>query len=139
MAIPAHGPLDGPARRVAGLLAFALAFAVSGALFVAAAQASGDGERERDRGRVGDHERARAAVQAGEVLPLAVLLQRLQRTHPGQVLEVELERDDGRWLYELKLLQPGGQLLKLEIDAASGQVLKARSRPSPPRPAASAP
>jgi uncharacterized membrane protein YkoI len=47
------------------------------------------------------------------------------------VLEVELERDDGRWIYELKLLQGGGQLLKLELDAATGQVLKVRSRPVP--------
>ncbi len=96
-------------------------------LLVPGAHAGGDRERERDR----DHERARAAVQAGQVLPLATLLQQLQRSHPGQVLEVELERDDGRWIYELKLLQGGGQLLKLELDAATGQVLKARSRPAP--------
>jgi hypothetical protein len=75
-----------------------------------------------------DHERARAAVQAGEVLPLPVLLERLQRTHPGQVLELELEREHGRWIYEVKLLQPGGQLLKLELDAGTGQVLEARRR-----------
>ncbi len=102
-----------------------------------AGPAMADGRRDRDHER--DHDRARAAVQAGEVLPLAVLLQRLQRSHPGQVLEVELERDDGRWTYELKLLQPGGQLLKLEVDGASGQVLKSRSRAAPPRAAASAP
>ncbi len=82
-----------------------------------------------------DHERARAAVQAGQVLPLATLLQRLQRSHPGQVLEVELERDDGRWVYELKLLQPGGRLLKLELDAATGAVLKSRARGAAPLPA----
>ncbi|MCU0774462.1 MAG: PepSY domain-containing protein [Ideonella sp.] len=75
-----------------------------------------------------DHDRARAAMQAGEVLPLGTLLERVQRRHPGQVLEVELEREDGRWIYELKLLQPGGQLLKLEVDAANGQVLDVRRR-----------
>lgn len=75
-----------------------------------------------------DHERARAAVQAGEVLPLATLLERLQRTHPGQVLELELEREDGRWIYELKLLQTDGQLLKLEVDAATGQVLELKRK-----------
>ena len=40
-----------------------------------------------------DHELARAAVLAGEVLPLPAVLERLQRTHPGQVLELELEPD----------------------------------------------
>jgi uncharacterized membrane protein YkoI len=73
-----------------------------------------------------DHERARAAVQAGEVLPLPNLLQKLQRTHPGQVLELELARDDDRWIYEVKLLQANGQLLKLELDAGTGQVLQAK-------------
>ena len=75
-----------------------------------------------------DHDRARAALQAGEILPLAPVLQRVAAEHPGQVLEVELERDDGVWLYEIKLLQAGGGLLKLEVDAASARVLKARSR-----------
>lgn len=77
-------------------------------------------------GRKDDHDRARAAVQAGEVLPLPALLERLQRTHPGGVLELELEREHGRWIYEVKLLQPDGQLLKLEVDAATAQVLKVR-------------
>jgi len=73
-----------------------------------------------------DHERARAALQAGEVLPLPTLLDKLNRTHPGQVLELELERDDGRWVYEVKLLQADGRLLKLALDAGTGQVIEAR-------------
>lgn len=75
-----------------------------------------------------DHERARAAVQAGEVLPLATVLERLQRTHPGQVLELELEREHERWVYDIKLLQPNGQLVKLRVDARTAQVLEARQR-----------
>lgn len=75
-----------------------------------------------------DHDRARAAVQAGQVLPLKTMLERLERDHPGQVLEVDLEQEDGRWVYEVRLLQAGGRLLKLELDAASGDVLKRRER-----------
>lgn len=78
--------------------------------------------------RDGDHDRARAAVQAGEVLPLPAVLEQLRRSHPGQVLEVELERDDGRWRYEVKLLQADGQLRKLVLDARSGAVLAERRR-----------
>jgi len=104
------------------------AWAVSTAVLLLAQPARADDS-------VRDHERARAAVQAGQVLPLPVLLQRLQRSHPGQVLEVELEHDDGRWVYELRLLQPGGRLLKLELDAATGAVLKARERGAPRAPA----
>ena len=75
-----------------------------------------------------DHERARAAVQAGAVLPLPTLLERLLRTHPGQVLELELEHDDGRWIYEVKLLQANGQLLKLDLDAGTGRVLQLKRK-----------
>lgn len=80
-----------------------------------------------------DHDRARAAVLAGEVLPLPTLLERLQRSNPGQVLELELERSDERWIYEIKLLQPDGQLVRLEVDAATAQVLtlKRKDKPKP--------
>jgi len=75
-----------------------------------------------------DHERARAAVASGEVLPLPVVLERLRRTHPGQVLELELERQDARWIYEIKLLQANGQLLKVKLDARTAQLLEARRK-----------
>lgn len=82
-------------------------------------------------GEHGDHERARAAVQAGEVLPLAAVLERLQQSHPGQVLELELDREDGRWIYEIRLLQADGQLLRLDVDARTAQVLSVRRRHDP--------
>lgn len=85
-----------------------------------------------------DHERARAALQAGEVMPLQKLLERVQRQHPGDVLEVELEREDGRWVYELKLLQRGGQVLRLDVDGRTGDVLRSRTRGGSGEPANSA-
>jgi Peptidase propeptide and YPEB domain len=77
-----------------------------------------------------DHDRARAALKAGEVMPLSTLLERLQKTHPGQVLDLELEREDGHWIYEIKLLHSNGQLLKLVVDARTGSVLTVRQRHS---------
>ncbi len=64
-------------------------------------------------------------------MPLAELLERLQRSHPGQVLEIELEREDregGRWTYEIKLLQANGQLLKLELDARTAELLDVKRK-----------
>lgn len=81
--------------------------------------------KDRDRS---DHDRARSAVEAGTALPLPALLEKLQRTHPGQVLELELERDDGRWIYEVKLLHNNGQLLKIKLDAATGALLEVKQR-----------
>jgi uncharacterized membrane protein YkoI len=80
--------------------------------------------RERD-----DHERARQAVASGQILPLKAILARVEREAPGEVLEVELEQSDsGAWVYELKVLQAGGVLTKLKLDARTGAVLKSRSR-----------
>ncbi len=98
-------------------------------LLLVAVLGSGAGmARER-----GDHERAREAVVSGQILPLGTVLERLEREQAGQVLEIELESRDERWIYEVKLLQPGGQLLRLEVDAATGTVtdrrVRARARP----------
>jgi len=57
-------------------------------------------------------------------LPLTEILARVARSHPGQVLAVELERDDGRWMYELKLLQSDGLLVRLKVDARDGTVVR---------------
>ena len=117
-------PATAPVRRRTGALA-ALRTALAALLLSACALPIAWG------GSRGDHERAHAAVRAGEVLPLATLLERLQRTHPGQVLELELDREDGRWIYEIKLLQANGQLLRLEVDAGTGQVLEVRRKARP--------
>ena len=75
-----------------------------------------------------DHDRARQALEAGEVLPLRAILDRVERDYPGQVMEVELERKDERWIYEVKVLRTGGALVKLKIDGRTGNVLGARER-----------
>lgn len=75
-----------------------------------------------------DHERARRALEAGEVLPLRTVLAKVEVDHPGQVMELELEREDGRWLYEIKILQTGGVLIKLDVDARDGRVLAVKGQ-----------
>lgn len=79
-----------------------------------------------------DHDRARKAVEAGEVLPLRTILDRVERTHPGQVIDVELEREheDGRerWIYEIKLLRSDGALIKLKVDARDGNLLGSKRK-----------
>lgn len=73
-----------------------------------------------------DQDRVRDAVRSGEVMSFDALRQRLLKSHPGEVLELELEREHGRWIYEIKLLQPDGRIVKLELDARSGEVLRER-------------
>ena len=73
-----------------------------------------------------DHERARAAVGAGQIRPLADILTEVERRYLGRVIETDLDHEDGRWVYEFKLLPPAGQVFKLEVDATSGAVLRSK-------------
>ena len=75
-----------------------------------------------------DHDLARQALQSGQVLPLRTVLERLERQAPGQVLEVELEHESGQWVYEVKVLQSDGRVVKLLLDARDARVLKRRQR-----------
>jgi len=75
-----------------------------------------------------DQERATQAVQAGEILSLRVILERLEQTQPGQVLDVEFEQKKGVWIYELKILKAGGRLQKLKVDAKTGEIISNKER-----------
>lgn len=75
-----------------------------------------------------DHDRARKALEAGEILPLRTIIDRLDRDYPGQILEVELERDDGQWIYEVKLVRDKGAVIKLKLDARDGTLLGIKGR-----------
>ncbi|CAM5787980.1 PepSY domain-containing protein [Castellaniella caeni] len=89
-----------------------------------------------------DRTEAERLQQMGEVLPLSQVLSRVASEYPGQVLKVEFEDDDDfkdcsdtsrpctdRWIYELKILQDQGRLVKLKVDAHTGQVLWVGRRP----------
>jgi uncharacterized membrane protein YkoI len=70
-----------------------------------------------------DHERARAAMEAGRIRPLAQLLSEIERRYVGQVVETDLDHDDDRWTYKFKLLPPSGRMYRVVIDAATGAVV----------------
>lgn len=78
-----------------------------------------------------DHEQAREAVQRGEILPLEEVLARVRRDFAGEMLAVELEREqhdpfDGQLVYEVKMLTDDGAVTELYYDARTGELLKAR-------------
>lgn len=85
-----------------------------------------DDDYGHDRGR--DQDRARAAVQRGEVLPLRDILERAEAEFPGRLLEAELEDDHGRLTYEVKLLTEDGRVLELVYDARDGNLLGVEGR-----------
>lgn len=72
-----------------------------------------------------DHEDAFALREAGEILPFDRIVERALAVVPGTVLEAELERKRGRYVYELELLTPAGRHAKLYLDAKTGELVEA--------------
>ncbi|MER1966040.1 PepSY domain-containing protein [Castellaniella sp. GW247-6E4] len=87
-----------------------------------------------------DQDLAGRLQAAGEVLPLQEVLGLVARDYPGQVLRVEFEDDEdcvrdarpaacpSRWIYELRILQSEGRLVKLKVDARDGRILSVKRR-----------
>ncbi len=75
-----------------------------------------------------DHDRARQAVRSGEALPLRTILDKAAAEFPGELIEAELEDEHGRLIYEIKLISPDGNVLKVYYDARDGSVLKIKGR-----------
>lgn len=71
-----------------------------------------------------DYDTARKLQQAGDILPLETILHKLQQTHPGKVLEVELETKHKKVVYEIELLDAQGKVWELKVDARSGEIIK---------------
>lgn len=104
------GAMTTPApARAAGLL-------LAGLLALASAASAGEA----------DHDRARRAVEAGEIKPLREIAAEAEKTHGGQLIEAELESERGRMIYELKLLTREGRVVKLLYDARTGSPLPDR-------------
>lgn len=66
--------------------------------------------------------------EAGKILPMEDILSRSRAAQPGQIVEVELDRENGRYVYEVKLIDDRNTVHKLELDAASGEVLRRKQK-----------
>ncbi len=71
-----------------------------------------------------DQERVWEARKRGDILPLEDILAKVLRLHPGEVLEIELDDDDGELIYEIEVLTRRGIVLEMDVDARTGKILK---------------
>lgn len=87
-----------------------------------------------------DHERARAAMEAGVIMPLHRILLEVEDQFDGRVIEVKLtDLDAGLhgWIYAITLLTPQNNVLRIKVDAGTAMLLlvegqgieEARKRP----------
>ena len=70
-----------------------------------------------------DHDQVLELVEQGRILPLQTVLERADVKQAGQLLEAELEREDGTWVYELEVLDADGRVRELYYDAGTGERL----------------
>lgn len=70
------------------------------------------------------HDEARRLLERGEILPLETVLEHARRHRSGDVLEVELDEEHGRHVYEILLLDDRGRVWELELDAATGELIE---------------
>ncbi|MCW0180665.1 MAG: PepSY domain-containing protein [Zavarzinia sp.] len=75
-----------------------------------------------------DHERALEALREGRILPVEAILDAARKDFGGDVLDIELEDEDEGFIYEIKLIAADGRIMKLDYDAATGQLLRVRQR-----------
>lgn len=125
LGVPNRRPRPRSRRRGRSLLVGCLlAATVLFALSAAAGAAPG----------VEDEEEEDAKPRYGEVASVEQLLVQIRQRFDGRVLKVELDQEwrrDGRiWVYEAKLLTQAGEVLKLEYDARSLELIEVQ-RPKP--------
>lgn len=70
---------------------------------------------------------ARKLSDAGIILPLEKIVAAAKAAKPGEILETELERKQGRYVYEVEILDARGQVWEVELDASSGKLIAVES------------
>jgi uncharacterized membrane protein YkoI len=71
-----------------------------------------------------EQDAVRAIKQRGDILSLDKILQDAHGQHAGRVLESELEQKDGRYVYEVELVDDQGRVREMRFDARSGEMLR---------------
>lgn len=79
----------------------------------------GRGGRDREH-----REDVRGAVERGDIRSLEQVLDLVRPQIDGEIVGVELEQEDGLWVYELRVADRRGRLLEVYVDAATARIVK---------------
>lgn len=66
----------------------------------------------------------RELVRQGKLMSLESIMLLYPEKQYGKLLDLEVEREHGAVIYELKFLRADGRIIELEIDAANGLLLE---------------
>src|SRR6185312_12439335 len=63
------------------------------------------------------------AIKSGDILPLDEIVRRATAQYPGKITEIELGSSDGRYMYEIDIVDEGGIKRELRLDAKTAELL----------------
>jgi uncharacterized membrane protein YkoI len=90
--------------------------------------ARADGDDDDDDDEENRRRAARLARESGQIMGLAELMGRVERRYVGRIVKVELDRRDGRWVYEFRLLPPDGRMFRVELFGENGELRRTEGR-----------
>jgi uncharacterized membrane protein YkoI len=89
------------------------------------AHAASDVVQEQDDGDdAREQYDAREALRLGKIRPLEEIVAAVREKIAGDIIEIEFEVDDGRYIYEIELIQPSGQIVEIEVDAQTKDIIE---------------
>lgn len=139
-------------KRALMILSLGLFMAVSGTgpialpgLYLASAWADGDRESDHDSDRGSDSRDSehdsdnrrsgsgrdqgklgavRDDVAKSKILPLSKLKTIIIKRFGPNIIDIEIEKEMGLWVYEFKIISKNGRLIEVYMNAETGQILK---------------
>ncbi len=107
-------------RTFRGVRFWLLLLLLSAAIVVPQVASSDDTKSECKRSQ----DCALDAFKSGDIRTLSDVLVVVREKVPGEVVKVKLTREDGVWVYEVKVLTPSGRRREVEINAHTLAVIK---------------
>jgi uncharacterized membrane protein YkoI len=68
------------------------------------------------------------AVERGDIRSLADILAAIRDQLPGEVAGVEVERKNGHWIYEFRVVDGRGRLFEVRVDARSAAIERVKEK-----------
>lgn len=82
--------------------------------------AADDDDDDDDRA---EREAMRTAVERGDIKSLAEILKLVAPQLPGEIVGIEIERENGIFVYEFRVAGKGGKILEAKVNAATASVI----------------
>ena len=70
-----------------------------------------------------DQDEARSLRDAGTILPLEDILAASRKLRPGRVMEVELEKKHGKYVYEIEIADDKGIVWEMKFNAQDATLI----------------